>query len=139
MLHSSFPVSAPTGAMAGACAFTVAEPAAWFCAYATLVVDQRRVLLHHFAAFDRLERWRGCTHRVLLRNLYADIGITVVDHHAVTWLARREDREFARRASWGELVGKADAWITATAPCFLAALAELGAEPVGPTNLPLAA
>ena len=77
-------------------------------------------------SFDPVHGWRGCEHRVLLRNPYADIGITTFQGMASVWIAEREDRDFRIRCEWIDLSGDARRWLDGIAPAFDASCSWLG-------------
>jgi hypothetical protein len=55
-------------------------------------------------SFDPIHRWRDA-HRVLLRNPYADIGLTCLDGQAAVWIGERIDRDYRIRCEWSDVSG----------------------------------
>jgi hypothetical protein len=58
------------------------------------------------ASFAPFHRWRGTAHRVLLRNPYADIGLTCLDGQAAVWIGERIDRDYRIRCEWSDVSGR---------------------------------
>lgn len=98
----------------------------WQSAYDAFLIDIRREVALHLLSFQRRHAWRGRTHRVLARNIHADIGISTLQGSAWVWLAKRSDREFRRRAEWIDAHGDAHRWLLRSAPRFARLLTSLG-------------
>jgi hypothetical protein len=67
---------------------------------------------------------------VLLRNPYADIGLTCLDGQAAVWIGERIDRDYRIRCEWSDVSGPARRWLTSIAPTFEASAARLGFAPI---------
>jgi hypothetical protein len=65
----------------------------------------------------------GTAHRVLLRNPYADIGLTCLDGEAAVWIGERIDRDYRIRCEWSDVSGPARLWLASIAPTFAVAAA----------------
>lgn len=120
------PVNYPVGAHVGFCLLTPSDPREWSSAYNRFIADIRRQTRSLLPNFDNHVAWRGCSDRVLARNPYADIGLSVAQGMAAVWLAEREDSTFRMRASWGDLRGEARDWMTRIGPRFDEMLLRLG-------------
>lgn len=103
-----------------------ADPSTWARTYAGFVAEIRREFRQNMPSFDPAHGWRGCEHRVLLRNPYADIGITTSQGMASVWIAEREDPDFRIRCEWIDLLGDARRWLDTIAPGFDAISSRLG-------------
>lgn len=118
--------SFPDGARAAVRDFAAADPHNWERAYATFVADIRREVRFGLRSFDPVHGWRGTVHRVLLRNTYADIGITTRQGMATVWITEREDHAFRLRCEWIDLAADARRWLDEIAPVFGAITLRLG-------------
>lgn len=105
-----------------------ADPRDWPTAYGAFVADIRREVAVHLHSFERRHAWRGRSHRVLARNVHADIGVSTWQGSAWVWLAERTDREFRRRAEWIDAHGDAGRWLIQIAPRFARLLTSLGCQ-----------
>lgn len=123
------PAYHPPGAQVGVRSLPApADPRDWPAAYAAFVADIRREVPVHLPSFEPRHAWRGRSHRVLARNLHADIGISTWQGAAWVWIAERSDREFRRRAEWIDARGEARAWLLQIAPRFARLLTTLGCQ-----------
>jgi hypothetical protein len=119
----------PRGALAGTRSLPApADSRDWHTAYGAFVIDVRREVLIHLPSFETVDAWRGHCHRVLARNVHADIGVTTSAGLAWVWLAERTDREFRRRAEWSDARGQARRWLLQIAPRFDRLLTTLGCQ-----------
>lgn len=74
---------------------------------------------------------------MLLRNPYADVGITTWQGIAAVWIAERDDPAYRLRCEWTDITRDARAWLTEIAPRFEAIAARLGCgRDVGMFTLP---
>jgi hypothetical protein len=81
-------------------------PAEWLQAYTAMVVSDPHRHGREMRSFDAIHRWRGTAHRVLLRNPYADIGLTCLDGQAAVWIGERIDH-YRIRCEWSDVSGPA--------------------------------
>ena len=128
----------PAGARAGVCQLLPQSPHAWAEAYSNLIHRARAEVRAQLPNFEPIARWRGCHHRILLRNPYADIGLIVGHGSAAIWLGRRDDTEFLRHTQPEERNRAADAWLATIAPRFDIVLQKLNCRSLSDA-LPLAA
>lgn len=120
----------PDGAQAACRPLSGIPPADWYPAYLDLVSAIRIGMRQDMRSFDPIHRWRGTAHRVLLRNPYADIGLTCLDSRAAVWIGERIDRDYRIRCEWSHVSGPARRWLASIAPVFEAAAARLGFAPI---------
>jgi hypothetical protein len=116
----------PDGAQAACRPLSGISPADWYSAYLDLVAAIRIGMRQEMRSFDPIHRWRGDAHRVLLRNPYADIGLTCLDGQAAVWIGERTDRDYRIRCEWSDVSGPARLWLSSIAPVFEVAAARLG-------------
>lgn len=129
----------PAGAYAAFHALDAADAVTWMSDHAQLVEDVRVRARAAFPSFDPVDCWRDCNARVILRNAYADIGVTTDDGLAAIWMARRADREFRLRCEWGETGETARAWLERSAETFATIFGAPDAVGITSPALPLAA
>jgi hypothetical protein len=116
----------PDGAQAACRTMSGISPADWYPTYLDLVAAIRIEMREDMRSFDPIHRWRGTAHRALLRNPYADIGLTCLDGQAAVWIGERIDRDYRIRCDWSDVSGPARLWLSSIAPVFAAAAARLG-------------
>jgi hypothetical protein len=75
-------------------------------AYTAMVASIRTGMVREMRSFAPVHRWRGTAHRVLLRNPYADIGLTCLDGQAAVWIGERIDRDYRIRCEWSDVSGR---------------------------------
>jgi hypothetical protein len=120
----------PDGAQAACRPLSGIPSADWYPAYLDLVAAIRTNMRWDMRSFDPIHRWRGTIHRVLLRNPYADIGLTCLDGQAAVWIGERIDRDYRIRCEWSDVSGLARRWLASIAPTFEATAARLGFAPI---------
>ena len=99
------------------------DAAEW--AYECLCDDIRSSASVAFQSFRTVESWRGREGRVLLRNAYADIGISVYGCIAAIWIAERDDPAYHDADARTYRSGRARQWLAQIAPRFDALFAQL--------------
>lgn len=112
------PLRYPAGASVAYHALDAADAVTWMSDHARLVEDVRVRARAAFPSFDPIDCWRDCNARVILRNAFADIGVTTDDGLVAIWMARRTDREFRLRCEWGDRGQVARAWLERSAVTF---------------------
>ncbi|MDE2171970.1 MAG: hypothetical protein KGJ57_21505 [Sphingomonadales bacterium] len=95
-----------------------------------MVASIRNVMAREMPSFAPVHRWRGTAHRVLLRNPYADIGLTCFDGQAAVWIGERIDRYYRIRCEWSDVSGPARHWLAHIAPTFAACAERIGFTPI---------
>jgi len=119
----------PPGAQAGVRSLPApADMRDWKDVYGAFIVDVRREAPLYLPSFQCRHGWRGRQHRVIARNVHADIGVTTSDGLASVWLSIRTDREFRRRCEWVYAAEDARAWLLQAAPRFERLLTVLGCQ-----------
>jgi hypothetical protein len=132
------PLRYPAGASVAYHALDAADAVTWMSDHARLVEDVRVRARAAFPSFDPIDCWRDCNARVILRNAFADIGVTTDDGLVAIWMARRTDREFRLRCEWGD-TRKARAWLERSAVTFATIFGAPDAVGITSPALPLAA
>ena len=117
-------VSYPAGAQVAFRSLDCDEPddADWeYEALCDDIVAQARAA---FPSFDTRKGWRGREDRILLRNLYADIGISTYGCVAAIWIAERDDSAYHDADARTGRASRARRWLTQVAPQLDALFAE---------------
>lgn len=116
----------PDGAQVACRPLSGIMPAEWLRAYTAMVASIRTDMVREMRSFAPVHRWRGTEHRVVLRNSYADIGLTCLDGQAAVWIGERIDRAYRIRCEWSDVSGQARHWLASIAPTFGACAEHLG-------------
>ena len=119
-------VSFPQGARVGFISIGPWITPAWHDEYRQLAARIQTELGITFPSLDRVACWRTATDHVLMRNTYADAGVSLGYGEAAIWMAIRNDREFRLRSTWRDLKPAAERWLNDVAPRLEGALARLG-------------
>ena len=122
--------SPPQGAQVVFRDLRATDPVIWLATYSAFVADIRRDVRAAMPSFDPAHGWRGCSDRVLLRNTFADVGITTADGIASVWIAERDDRTYRLRCEWIGRSAQARAWLAEIAPDFETVTARIGCIPM---------
>jgi|CXWL01.1.fsa_nt_gi hypothetical protein len=113
-------ISTPTGAQV---CFTVLEPEAddddalaweFECLVDRVIDDASRA----FPSFYRCDMWRGREDHVLLRNAYADLGISCLGSMVAIWVVERNDGAYYYYDADRRRAGRARHWLARIAPRF---------------------
>ena len=129
----------PAGASIAFHALDAADAVTWMSDHTRLVEDVRVRARAAFPSFDPVDCWRDCNARVILRNAFADIGVTTDDGLVAIWMARRTDREFRLRCEWSDTGQVARAWLARSAVTFATIFGAPDAVGITSSALPLAA
>ena len=78
-----------------------------------------------FPSFTHHEGWRGREDCILLRNAFADVGLSIYGHIAAIWLVEREDGAYQDRDARTASAGRTAHWLRQVAPRFTALFAEI--------------
>lgn len=81
-------------------------------AYDCIVEDVVSSARNAFPSLQRQEGWRGREHRILLRNAFADCGISTYCGLAAIWLVERDDGAYWERCPKQRHSDFAQRWIT---------------------------
>lgn len=117
-------VSYPNGAIV---AFRlIDEPESeWDWAYACLVADVVETARSFFPSLEPFDGWRGREDRVLLRNAFADCGVSTYRGLAAIWLVERDDVHY-READYRQArSGCAQRWLAQVSEKFIKHFGEL--------------
>ena len=87
-------VSYPTGSVVAFRLRDEGEEEATDWAYECLVDEIIETTKAAFPSFQRFEGWRGRENRILLRNAFADSGISTYCGLAAIWIAERDDARY---------------------------------------------
>lgn len=87
-------VSCPAGAQVAFLPLDNEEDDDFEWEYQCLVEQIRDAVSGAFPSFDPIDCWRGREDRVLMRNTFADIGISTYGGIAAVWLAERRDTRY---------------------------------------------
>ncbi|UAB79004.1 hypothetical protein INR77_04720 [Erythrobacter sp. SCSIO 43205] len=93
--------------------------------YECLVEDILHSARDAFPSLEPYDGWRGREDRILLRNAFADCGISTYCGLAAIWLARRDDSRFWEADCDQPQVSLAERWITQVGPRFEKLFGEL--------------
>jgi hypothetical protein len=111
-------VSYPTGAIV---AFTVIDVGCdddWEFEYEWLRDDLRMRAARAFPSLCAHDGWRGREDRILMRNAYADFGVSVYGGLVAVWIAERDDGSYWD-ADWRTARSpRAQRWLQQIAPRF---------------------
>jgi hypothetical protein len=86
--------------------------------YECLVDEVIETAKSAFPSFERFDGWRGREERILLRNAFADCGISTYCGLAAIWLTRRDDAHFWEADYFHPRAARASHWIAKVSPRF---------------------
>ena len=86
--------------------------------YECLVDDIIDTTKAAFPSFETFDGWRGREDRILLRNAFADCGISTYCGLAAIWLIERDDARFWEADFFHPRAARARHWIAQVAPRF---------------------
>ena len=87
-------VSYPTGAIVAYQLFEPEEEDDWEWEFQDLVQDIAATARNAFPSLEPHACWRGREDRLLLRNAYADFGISIHGGLAAIWIVERDDGRY---------------------------------------------
>ena len=79
---------------------------------------------HAFPSLESYDGWRGREDRILLRNAFADLGISIYGSLAATWLVARDDDRYWDGDMHCSRTGRTDRWIAQVETRFLEMFSE---------------
>ncbi|WP_420607415.1 hypothetical protein [Novosphingopyxis sp.] len=112
-------VSYPTGAIVAYQLFEPENEGDWdweFCDFVEHITDTAR---EKFPSLEPNEGWRGREDRILLRNAYADFGISIYGGLAAIWIAERDDGRYWDHDAETPRSGRAQHWLSLIEARFL--------------------
>lgn len=86
------------------------------------VVDTARFL---FPSLELFDGWRGREDRILLRNAFADCGVSTYCGLAAIWLVERDDAQYWEADSRQARSGCAQRWLAQVSDRFIKAFGDL--------------
>lgn len=117
-------VSYPNGAIVAFRALECENDDDWECLYEDLVEFVTNSASHAFPSLESYEGWRGREDRILLRNAYADLGISLYGSLAAIWLVARNDGRYWDSDMNCSRTGRTDRWIAQVETRFLKIFSE---------------
>ncbi|MEW4468492.1 hypothetical protein AB1K62_11735 [Parasphingorhabdus sp. JC815] len=111
-------VSFPTGAVVAYQVIEVDDDD-WDFKYQVLVEDIMAQAREAFPSLEQFNGWRGREDRILLRNAFADFGISVYCGLCAIWIVARDDNHYWDSDSIVSLKGRTDQWLSQIERCFL--------------------
>jgi hypothetical protein len=78
-----------------------------------------------FPSFERFDGWRGREDRILLRNAFADCGISTYCGLAAIWLAERDDSHYWEADFYVPRTARARHWLAQVSGRFIDLFGEL--------------
>ena len=112
-------VTYPTGAIVAYQLFEPDEEDNWEWEFECLIEDIAATARGAFPSFEPYEGWRGREDRILLRNVYADFGISIYSGLAAIWIAERDDGRYWDQDVETPRSGRARHWLSLIEPRFL--------------------
>lgn len=97
----------------------------WDWAYECLVDDVVETGLTAFPSLEPFDGWRGREDRILLRNAFADCGISTYCGLVAVWLVERDDSRYWEADSQQARSGRARRWLGQVSPKFIALFGDL--------------
>jgi len=115
-------VSYPSGSIVAFTVLDVEDPDDWEFECEWLRDDLRERAARAFPSLGPHDGWRGREDRILMRNAYADFGVSVYGSLVAVWIAERDDGAYWD-AEWRNARGpRAQRWLGQIAPRFDALL-----------------
>ena len=118
-------VSYPCGAIAAFQSLEIEHEDDWEWQYECLVDEVIGTARRAFPSLEPCEGWRGREDRILLRNAYADCGISTYCGLVAIWLVEREDGRYREADYYHPRSGRAQRWLSQVASRFEALFGDL--------------
>ncbi len=118
-------VSYPSGAIVAFRTIETENEDDWGWAYECLTSEVIETARRAFPSLEAHEGWRGREDRILLRNAYADCGISTYCGVAAIWPAERDDTRYWDADSHHPRTGRARQWLGQVESRFEALFGEL--------------
>ena len=112
-------VSYPTGAIVAYRLFEPDEEDNCEWESECLIEDIAATARGAFPSFEPHEGWRGREDRILLRNVYADLGLSIYGGLAAIWIAERDDGRYRDDDAETPRFGRAHHWLSLIEDRFL--------------------
>jgi hypothetical protein len=117
-------VSYPTGAIVAYRALECEKDDDWEWVYEDLVEFVIHSVSDVFPSLESYDGWRGREDRILLRNAYADLGVSVYGSLAAIWLVARDDGRYWDGDMRCSRTGRTGRWIAQVKNRFLEMFSE---------------
>jgi hypothetical protein len=117
-------VSYPMGAVVAFQVLETDDDADWDFEFEWLRDDLRERAAAAFPSLIPHDGWRGREDRILLRNAYADFGVSTYGGLVAVWIAEREDGPYWECDWRHPRTGRARRWLEQIAPRFEALFGE---------------
>ena len=118
-------VSYPTGSVVAFRLLDEGEGGDVDWVYECLVDEVIDITKATFPSFERFEGWRGREDCILLRNAFADCGISTYCGLAAIWLAERDDARYWEADLYNPRVPRARHWLAQVSGRFIDLFGEL--------------
>lgn len=118
-------VSYPTGSVVAFRLLDDSEEDDADWAYECLVDEIIDTVKTAFPSFERVDGWRGREDRILLRNAFADCGVSAWCGLAAIWLAERDDARYRDADFTHPRSARARHWLAQVGPRFEKLFGEL--------------
>ena len=117
-------VSYPTGAVVAFQVLAMDDDGDWDFEYEWLRDDLREQAAAAFPSLIPHDGWRGREDRILMRNAYADFGVSTYGSLVAVWIAERKDGPYWESDWRHPRTGRARRWLTQIALRFEALFGE---------------
>lgn len=118
-------VSYPSGAIVAFRTLEIDDEDDWEWGYECLVEEVTETARITFPSLEACNGWRGREDRILLRNAFADCGISTYCDLVAIWLAERDDGGYWDADAYHPRSGRAQRWLSQVASRFEAKFGEL--------------
>lgn len=105
-------VSYPSGAIVAFRSFGMEQEDDWEWEYECLVDEVIETARRMFPSFEPCNGWRGREDRILLRNAFADLGVSTYCGLVAVWLAERDDSRYCEADAYHPRSGRAQRWLS---------------------------
>lgn len=118
-------VSYPPGAIVAYRTLGIEDEDDWEWEYECLVEEVIETARSVLPSLEPCDGWRGREDRILLRNAFADCGISTYCGLVAIWLAERDDSGYWEADAYHPRSGRAQCWLARVARRFEATFGEL--------------
>lgn len=118
-------VSYPSGAIVAFRTLEIEDEDNWEWKYECLVEEIVETARSNFPSLEPCDGWRGREDRILLRNSFADCGISTYCGLVAIWLVERDDGGYRDADAYHPRSGRARRWLSQAVSRFEAIFGEL--------------
>ena len=118
-------VSSPSGAIVAYRILEREDDDDWDFAYQDLIdsiIDDTKAA---FPSFNEFDGWRGREDRILLRNAFADVGVSIYCSLVAVWLVERDDAIYWERNVGISRTSRAQHWLAQVESRFIGLFGQL--------------